>query len=72
MVISKPIMSSRRTTTDVWLSDGGGMAPNRSEYMEFLKTAFERRTVSSQFCPISTVTEEHADADADADDKSFR
>ncbi|KAF8964535.1 hypothetical protein BDZ97DRAFT_1918967 [Flammula alnicola] len=29
---------------DVWLLDGAGMAPNRAEYLEFLRTAIERLT----------------------------
>ncbi|KAF8958979.1 hypothetical protein BDZ97DRAFT_1667832 [Flammula alnicola] len=31
---------------DFWLLDGAGMAPNRAEYLEFLRTAIERLTVS--------------------------
>jgi hypothetical protein len=31
---------------DMWLSDGLGMTTKRSEYIEFLKTAKERKTVS--------------------------
>ncbi|KAF8950434.1 hypothetical protein BDZ97DRAFT_1933981 [Flammula alnicola] len=29
---------------DVWLLDGAGMAPNRAEYLQFLRTAIERLT----------------------------
>ena len=31
---------------DVWLSDGGGMAPNQEKYADFLKVALEHLTVS--------------------------
>jgi hypothetical protein len=34
---------------DVWLSEGSGMVPKREEYMEFLKHAIERLTVSWKF-----------------------
>ena len=36
---------------DIWLSEGGGMAPRREEYFEFLKTAMDRQTVMSTFHP---------------------
>jgi len=35
---------------DVWLGEGAGMAPLRTEYMAFLETAKERRTVCP--CPL--------------------
>lgn len=35
----------RNVDSDVWLSDGTGMVPNRQEYLDFLKTALERSTV---------------------------
>lgn len=35
-----------RAAADVWLSEGGGMDPERAEYNEFLKDAVERLTVS--------------------------
>jgi hypothetical protein len=33
------------TGVDIWLSEGGGMIPNRSDYQEFIRSARERRTV---------------------------
>ena len=33
---------------NVWLSEGGGMVPKREEYLQFLKTAVEWKTVC--FC----------------------
>ena len=36
---------------DVWLSDGAGMVPNRQKYLDFLKTAMERSTVSFSSVP---------------------
>jgi len=34
---------------DVWLGEGGGMMPRRTEYRAFLKTALERHTVCTFF-----------------------
>ena len=39
----------KRSTGDVWLSEGGGMMPKRDNYNQFLKTAAERPTVSCLF-----------------------
>jgi hypothetical protein len=33
-------------SNDYHLLDGGGMFPNRQEYLDFLQTAMERNTVS--------------------------
>lgn len=38
---------------DVWLSEGSGMIPNRTEYLAFLKTAIERPTVRIGYLPIN-------------------
>jgi hypothetical protein len=38
---------------DVWLSEGSGMIPKRDEYLDFLKTAIERPTVSVGYMPIT-------------------
>lgn len=37
---------AQKDTGDVWLWDGGGMAPNQSQYHEWLRKAIERLTVS--------------------------
>jgi CxC2 like cysteine cluster associated with KDZ transposases len=37
----------KKEAGDVWLSEGGGMIPERQEYMSFLKYAIERLTVSA-------------------------
>lgn len=37
----------QKNETDVWLSDGSGMIPQKQEYLTFLATAIERLTVSS-------------------------
>ena len=34
-------------SNDYHLLDGGGIFPNRQEYLDFLKTAMERNTVSN-------------------------
>jgi hypothetical protein len=49
----------KKLSNDIWLSEGGGMAPKRSEYFSFLKTALEQNTVRG--------FHSGADADADAD-----
>lgn len=36
----------RQAGSDLWLYDGGGMAPNQTEYFAFLKSAIETSTVS--------------------------
>ena len=38
---------------DIWLSEGSGMIPKRVEYLDFLKTAIERPTVSIGYLPIT-------------------
>ena len=43
---------AKTPSNDIWLSEGGGMAPDRDEYFNFLKTAMETRTVSS--LPLAT------------------
>lgn len=40
-------------TPDVWLGEGGGMAPLRTEYKYFLEHAKERRTVSVISMPMA-------------------
>ena len=42
---------------DVWLSEGGGMIPKRCDYMDFLKSAIERLTVSAFFKKISAIVQ---------------
>lgn len=37
---------AQKSNNDVWLLDGGGMAPNREAYFSFLATAIEKYTVS--------------------------
>jgi hypothetical protein len=39
-------VSQNPPSKDYYLLDGGGIFPNRQEYLEFLKTAMERNTVS--------------------------
>lgn len=34
-----------KAAADIWLSEGGGMDPDRAEYRGFLRTAVERLTV---------------------------
>jgi hypothetical protein len=46
----------KSSNSDIWLWDGGGMAPNQKEYNQFLLSATERLTVC-----------EDASAGADAD-----
>jgi len=36
----------KKPADDVWLSPGGGMIPEKQEYMTFLRDAIERLTVS--------------------------
>ena len=36
----------QKSDNDVWLWDGGGMAPNRDEYYTYLANAIEKYTVS--------------------------
>jgi len=38
-------VSQNPPSNDYYLLDGGGIFPNRQEYMDFLKTAMERNTV---------------------------
>lgn len=38
---------------DVWLSEGSGMIPRRSEYLTFLATAIERLTVRYSIQPVT-------------------
>lgn len=37
----------KNSDTDIWLWDGGGMAPNQAEYHHFLQAAIERLTVGT-------------------------
>jgi hypothetical protein len=37
----------KNSDTDIWLWDGGGMAPNQVEYERFLQAAIERLTVGT-------------------------
>ena len=41
----------KNDSSDVWLSEGGGMMPRRDEYENFLETAVERLTASYQYYP---------------------
>jgi len=44
--VAQPLASNDK---DVWLGEGGGMMPRRTEYRAFLKTALERHTVCTFF-----------------------
>jgi hypothetical protein len=46
----------KKAQESVWLSEGGGMVPNREEYREFLRTAKERLTVSLRNTARITIT----------------
>ena len=37
-----------KPAADIWLSEGGGMDPERAEYKDFLRTALERLTVGTE------------------------
>lgn len=39
-------VSQNPPSKDYYLLDGGGIFPNRQQYLDFLKTAMERNTVS--------------------------
>src|ERR1700730_5723928 len=39
-------VSQKRSDSDIWLWDGGGMFPNVAQYSQFLQSAHERLTVS--------------------------
>ena len=38
-------VQQKHMNTDVWLLDGGGMAPEENKYKDFLRMAIERSTV---------------------------
>jgi hypothetical protein len=42
----------QKNESDVWLSDGSGMIPQKQEYLSFLATAIERLTVSRNFIGV--------------------
>ena len=41
----------RTSADEYWLLDGSGMMANRAEYLEFIKTAVERKTVQLSLRP---------------------
>lgn len=44
----------QKGSDNIWLSEGGGMAPKRAEYHAFLRSAIEKLTVS-KICSITNV-----------------